>query len=461
VFNWQRFVYLLGLALVEAAPAALLLAKAGGGAWAGLIGLTLAGALATRIADGWLPEERRRPALGATAVLGALWLAKAQAGGGYGVLDGWEILFGSLIGAWSGFGLAYLALVCGLYVFWRGLSLLDHDRSSLRALFVRISTALILLILLGTAIGSFTPSTSALASIEVIAFFSAGLLVLALGNISVFDDRRGPRLDGRGLLTLLGTIGLVVLAALLYASFVGAGVARVLVQAARIVSLALLVIFSPLIILFGLLFEWLFSMIGPITLPPPQESREADQLELLRRLAEELGLGDTPAWILAAMQIVVALLPVLALLLLVLYVRRRRAHRPRDEERESLWSWGGLASDLRELLGQLRPAHTRATTLHDALARLRGDDPDSRIRRSYIRLLLRGEAREHPRAADQTPHEYLPVATQDAPQEQGAVATLTAVYEHARYHPGSAVPADADTAEQSWRAIEREATGDR
>ena len=46
MISWQRTIYYLGLALVEATPAALLLTLAGADAWGALIGVVLLGALA-------------------------------------------------------------------------------------------------------------------------------------------------------------------------------------------------------------------------------------------------------------------------------------------------------------------------------------------------------------------------------------------------------------------------------
>src|SRR5262249_31082797 len=92
--------------------------------------------------------------------------------------------------------------------------------------------------------------------------------------------------------------------------------------------------------------------------------------------------------------------------------------------------------------------------LRDALAYLRGGDPVSRIRRSYIRLLLAGEAHEQPRAAPQTPREYAATAGALVPGISGSVGTLTEGYERARYFPTGASDADAEAAERAWSEIE-------
>jgi len=86
---------------------------------------------------------------------------------------------------------------------------------------------------------------------------------------------------------------------------------------------------------------------------------------------------------------------------------------------------------------------------------LRGGDPASRVRRSYIRLLLLGEAHERPRAAPQTPHEYAPAAGALFPAVAQPVDVLTEAYERARYNPNGITAADADAAERAWAAIEQ------
>ncbi|HWQ15949.1 MAG TPA: DUF4129 domain-containing protein, partial [Roseiflexaceae bacterium] len=173
-----------------------------------------------------------------------------------------------------------------------------------------------------------------------------------------------------------------------------------------------------------------------------------------RRAAAGL-LAFLPGWLALAVQVALALLPLVALLMLYLLRRRRpRQRRAGDEERVSLFSLEGVAADLRALLAGLG-RRGEESGLRAALARLRGADPVSRVRRSYIRLLLAGEARERPRAPHQTPREYEPEAAEALPAAREPIAALTAAYERARYHPEATGAADADAAEWAWRAIER------
>ena len=154
-------------------------------------------------------------------------------------------------------------------------------------------------------------------------------------------------------------------------------------------------------------------------------------------------------------QAFLAIVPVLLILLLLYIVRRRRRRgATEDEERESLWSWSGLAKDVMALLNTLRPAPPPGG-LRAALAQLRGPDPANRIRRSYIRFLLFGEQRNQPRAANQTAREYAPIAGTMVPEANQHIAVLTTAYEQARYNPESTTAADADMAERAWASIEQ------
>jgi hypothetical protein len=148
MISWQRMIYILSLAVVEATPAALLLVVVAiSGAWGLMIFAVLAGALADWLAAAWLPVKRQQPALLGIAFLLALWMIKGQVGGGYSLLSGWDMALGALFSlrnpqSWS----AYLLLLIVLYAFRRGTRLLDHDSLSIRKFFARGAVALLLIL---------------------------------------------------------------------------------------------------------------------------------------------------------------------------------------------------------------------------------------------------------------------------------------------------------------------------
>jgi hypothetical protein len=453
--SWQRLVYILCLAIVEATPAALLLMLIGAtGAWGLLIFVVLAGALADRLASGWLAVERQQPALLATGVFVAAWSIKVAIGAGIGLLSGWGAALGALFSlAGPNSTKAYLTLLIALYVFRRGTRLLDHDSISLRRLFARASVGL-LLILGIVALSAMRPNDIrlTLTTVMLLTFFAVGLLSIALATASEEHDTQLSRLGWRGLLTLTGSIGLVLVLGLLFAAVFGQDAAQAVRAIIQIIAFIAALILLPFLLLLEGVFRWLAGLLNLGSLEQMLARLQQQQRQQQTLATEPLDIF--PPWVATALQIFLALLPVLLIIALYLLVRRRARREPnRDEERESLWSWSDLRADLRDLLAGLRRARTEEG-LRAALARLRGDDPASRIRRSYIRLLLIGEARNHPRATPQTPQEYAPDASAMLPSAAHPIAELTATYERARYYPASTTPADADTAERAWSTID-------
>jgi hypothetical protein len=454
MISWQRLVFMLCLVVVEATPAAMPLVLLGmPGAWA-LIGfVVLLGALADWLAAIWLPVERQQPALLAIGVALALWAAKVAAGGGGGPFSGWGTLFGAMFSTVGSGGLAYLTLLISLYMFRRGTRVLDHDSISLRRLFARASVGLLLIMGIGLlGMGQPGDMRITLITVMLLTFFAVGLLAIALAAAAEEYDSQLSRLGWRGVLTLCAAIGLVLVLGLAFAALFGQDAARSLRAIIRAIILLIALMLLPFLLLFSGLLERLARMINL-----------RDFLRILQD--NQLGLGQQqqqavdmlsifPPWTQTALRIFFALVPILIIVALYLLLRRRaRRGANRDEERESLWSWSGLAADLKDLLASLRREQIEEG-LRAALARLRGADPVSRIRRSYIRFLLAGEAREQPRAAPQTPREYAPGASAALPEAAQPISALTAAYERARYYPAGVTPADADAAEQAWGAID-------
>ena len=450
--SWQRLFYYLGLAVVEAAPPALLLTLAGGNVWGALIVVVLAGALADWIILRRLPPPRQGPALALIGLLGALLIAKRQLVPGAGLGGGWGELLATIFSIRDDrSGLAYMSLLAALYAFWRGTRLTLHDTISLHRLYRTTTVVLLVIVGFGFLGGGPGGALSLLASTEVLSFFAVGLVTMALASASEEREAELRRMGWRGLLTLLAAVTLVLLLGLLLGALFGREAAQVIALLWQGAVLIFALILAPILYVLSLLLERLLPLLHLERLlsalpPPPPDQAQQQQSEQL--------LGIFPPWVRLALRVFFALLPILLIvgLFLLSRMRSRRQTGP-DEERESLWSWQGLAADLRELL--FRPSPRRGETLRDALARLRGGDPASRIRRSYIRLLLAGEAHDQPRAAPQTPGEYEPAAQAMLPSARRPIGALTGAYERARYHPASATTGDADAAERAWSEIEQ------
>ncbi len=127
-----------------------------------------------------------------------------------------------------------------------------------------------------------------------------------------------------------------------------------------------------------------------------------------------------------------------------------------EEERDSVWSWQDAGLDLRALLsgaGAFLQRRSRQAG-RDAL-----DGPPTSIRGVYRRLLRRGRALGVPRAACETPHEYLERLRimSDPPagaMEERDAAALTSSYVSVRYGDQPERAGDLERAVQVWQRLE-------
>lgn len=454
MLSWQRTFYIFGLAVLEATLASLALTAIGLPAWRLMVGVVLAGALADWLAQRWLRAERQAPVLFGLGLLLGLWAVKARWSGDYGAISHWGTAWARLFTVGGQSASAYVLLFVTMYAFWRGTRLLNHDSGSLHRLFGRAIVGILVIIGLGGLLGAMAAAHVAQATAQVFVFFCVGLLTIALADAAESNDAHMRRVDWRGFATLVGAVLLVLLLGLLTAALFGDQAAVVARTSWQAIVLLVLLVMSPILLALGAIITWIMGML-PLAEAARllQQQQQQQQQQQLRALHEATGI---PNWLAVPTQIVCAVVPLLLLLALYVFMRRRRAHRANeDEQRESLLSWRGVMADVRELLGGLRAPFGGKTGLRAALDRLHGDDPAIRIRRSYIHLLLTGEKREMPRHATQTPREYEAPATSMLPRAAAAIARLTRAYERARYHPSGTTTADADAAEQALHEIER------
>jgi hypothetical protein len=161
-----------------------------------------------------------------------------------------------------------------------------------------------------------------------------------------------------------------------------------------------------------------------------------------------------PEGLLALSTLLLMLVPVVILALLIYFATRRRPVPAADssEQRESIFSWSGLGSDISNLLGALRRPRGGEGGLAGVLSRLVAEDPVTRIRRRYVQLLLQGEAADKRRREDQTPREFVHTL-EDITTNRASLDTLTATYEQARYAPDSVDRATAERADRAWQEL--------
>lgn len=453
MFSWQRITYVLGLALLEASLAALALILLGRPLWLPLVGVVLAGAAGDDLAQRWLRAERQTPLLLALGLFVSGLLAKSQVSGGFSPFAGWGTLAGALVAFDAQTWLVYVLWLVGLYAFWRGTRLLMHDSSSLHRLFGRTIVVLLLIIGFGGLSGSLAAAQVARATAYVFTFFGVGLLTIALTGATDEHGAQLRRMDWRGFATLAATISLIMVLGLLLASLFGDQAALVARAIWQVIAVVTILVVSPILIALAALITWLLSLLNADEMARMlQQMQQRQQQQALDQMQQSAGV---PGWLLVPVEVFCALVPVLLLIALFVLFRRQRARKEQlAEERESLWNLREALHDMRALFANFGNPFARAEGLRATLARLRGSDPVSRIRRSYVRLLLLGEAEGAPRAPAQTPREYEQPISATRAGVAAAVARLTRAYERARYHSSSATAAEADAAEQAWGEIE-------
>ncbi len=454
MISWYRIFFYLGLAVVEATPSALLLTVFGVDAWGALVLVIFAGMLADWIILRRLRPAYQRPALAAIGLLFALWVVKGQVVG-LSPLAGWNQALAALADLDSRQSIAiYLCMLLGLYCFWRGTRLTQHDSVTLHRLFRISMILLIVIVFIRFFVSGPGLALAGLATTEVVSFFAVSLLTIALASASEEREVQLRRMGWRGLVTLAGSVVLVVFLGILIGALFGREAAALIRLLWQGIVLVILLIALPFIYLMALVLEWLIRLLhvgDPLAMRPLSGLFDS----ILRQQNGVSALEALPPWVGALIRGFCAIVPMLLILALFLIARQRRHRAPNaDEERESLWSWSGLANDLLGLLAKLGTAK-RAEGLRDALARQRGDDPISRIRRSYIKLLLIGEERNQPRLAPQTPQEYAPNASTLLPAAAQPIATLTDAYERARYHPAGTTDVEAAAADRAASAIDQ------
>lgn len=384
-------------------------------------------------------------------LLTMLYTLKIQAGAGWSPLGGWALLWPYAANGLNLFDLVGLLFV-QLWAWWRGMALIDHDHGAVVSVLQTGVVALVILTLVLTPLMSINlgePPWSQLLATEAVGVILFGLLSLSLGRI-VLDEETRPENAWRWFRSsLVSTIGIVLIGLLLLTLVSDAATLMLRSIVFAIIQTVALIV-SPLA---GLLRYWLLLSTGA----------EPVDMERLRRpslLAEgypgpDSGMqGQLIRTLFVALSVLLYLLPVIALLLAILLLQRRRRNAPSLDGalHESLWSGRALVSDLRGLLSGLRLPQPQR--LRGALARLGGNDPVGRIRRRYVQALLLGEAAGHERRPPQTPLEYEGELADVMPSAERAWQTLTDLYDRARYAPETIQVADADAMDAAWATLQ-------
>lgn len=416
--------------------------------WLLLFAVVLAGRFADVLALRVAPQAERPVLLGMALLTVLAALLSYWAGN-------WQPALNALLPGAPGQGSAYAIVLVSLFLFWRGTRLSLHTRASVMRL-VNWGAGLALLTLLFAPLieQQDNPAVQGQILAHLLAYIGAGLLGLALAHADADADEPGQRRDGRWIAAVGMAIGvLLLLGAAISASF-GGDMRTALLDVLAILLFPLVfvggLLTEVMVLIFGDMLRWALQVLSSINLGQNLPTDPTQNMEELYRQIELTPVGQAVSnglWVLG-------LLPLLLIVALLVLLRRRNPSRPPSNEvRESLGGWQALSSDLRDLLSHLHFSR-QMHGLRAALAALKANDPSSRVRRAYIRLLLALEERQHPRPPAHTPAEFAAETSATLPDPQ-PIATLTASYERARYSPGGANLSDAEQAEAAVHALTR------
>lgn len=348
------------------------------------------------------------------------------------------------------------------YTWWRGRSRAQPDLEAAYRMLRNGTVANVVLLLIAIALvpaAGNAPVWRALYA-AIVLFFLCALTATALARLRIEQARGTLTLTPRWFGAFVWPI-----VALLAAGTVVAGIFTrrfletlfwlltpliVLIQVILLIFVYIATFFVWILITIG---AWLLSRFGPLeptlarATPVPFATPERQPVATVQPVATPEALR----YLIAA----VLLGTLVWALTRFLWRRRPRPTSPAGETRESVFSWQLLGESAADLLHRLRGRQRQPT---DPLAHLRGD-PRWRytifIRETYSALLRRGSAADLPRAPGQTPDEYGRTLAVRFNATRAALATLTGVYDRARYRDLPATPADADTARTAWEAFQR------
>jgi hypothetical protein len=345
---------------------------------------------------------------------------------------------------------AVMASLLAALLWWRGIVLGEREFTHFeieRAFRRGVAWTIVFMIFFAIYGDSRGFATATAAPAYLLGFFSLGLIMLAVTRLlaiwqeSQVDEAQALAANRHWLLLLVGVVGLILTGATLFSGVVHIQfrptILRILAPLAPVVEFIFLVAFSiALVIARGILY--VLSHFPRRYNPgerPPESGRPLE--ELLRELP--------PAVVTTARWGMVALVIGLLILLIAIAVARsrRRAKKPGEDERESVWSTplllAGLGQAWRNLLARLRAARA---------------EPDAEsvgtIRAIYRELLRIGASLGIARRPSETPYEYRPRLSERVPERVEEIGTLTEAYVRVRYSPE--IPT-ADEVEDAQRTL--------
>lgn len=300
----------------------------------------------------------------------------------------------------------------------------------------------------------------------VLLYFFFALVAVALARIEEVSQLPGgsqARFSGYWIGSSLAAVGIVLWIGALVAAFVYSGGLQPLLRLLTpifVLVVGLLVVLA--IVVFGLL-EWISAALSVDWGGLGQLFQDiVDRLNNITDiLPSQESAGLDPAF-LRTTQLATSLLLIfglIAFIVLITWVRlRRAAGGGPGETRESVLSPAALAQGLLDLLqaGRQRVADGLA-----ALGRLGSATflAALSIRRIYAHLLILAAVAGYPRAAAQTPYEYLPTLQRAFPGSKDEVALITRAYVNAHYGKLPDTPDELQHIHDAWDRVRARSVG--
>jgi hypothetical protein len=357
-------------------------------------------------------------------------------------------------------GRALFVLVCAVGLWWWGLRTGSETPGyDLLARDFQLGLLGLLVVLGINTAAAALPRAALLGSLLV--YLGVGLFLLALGSFQ--STRRYERRYGEQDLPLpshwWATVGTVVaallLVALLLSLFFAPGtlgrlaelLGTLLALIGQVVAALVTIVSYPII----LLLSWLLSFITlrpfegelpEIVLPQGQ----AGPLSDLAGQGSAAGGDPTAVWVAGGVVTVIVIV-----ILFVLALRRFRTPAGEDDVAET--HEGILSLDLlkAQLAGLLRRGR-RPDAPPPPYIPLEGDDPATRIRRTYQQFLQWAAAHGHARTPGTTPEKLSQELSASFPAWDAQFAAITAAYQEARYGGGATAEAAAG-AGAAWQQL--------
>ncbi len=424
--------------------------------WWVLVLVAACAAAVTAVLEPLNADATRIKRMSGVIAIVVIWLATTMQAGNPGLGGPWQTLRSLVSLNDPQFFRTYLALGTSMYAWGRGGAVVDMGHGEVVRLLRRAVVALAVIVG-ALAVAGYDPGFAAGENgagvglvVELLGFILLGFVSLSLTRIVETAGQGTPGSSWRWFRSgVLSTTALILMGVLLLAVLADPA-GTVLRELIRWAVFAMITLLSPLIALVLTLVEYIRQLIpesAAIIQPVgTATATSADQPPVVPGI-------QVPDAVLIVPVIIALVLPLIMLVLLIIFARRRRSRTETesDEQRESIFSWGALRSDLADLLRGLRGARGDQG-LRGRLRALGSVDPAERIRRRYIQLLLKGEDAGRKRRPAETPYELAP-GLGSVVDPRAAVMLLTETYQQARYAPDTVDELAARRADEAWDTL--------